>query len=81
MAPSKRTIRASEIGSFMYCQRAWWYQRQNTPTINTAELAGGESFHRRHVSRTAGARILKSITWILLCIALMILFYELGVVF
>lgn len=69
MARTKRTIRASEIGSFLYCQRAWWYRRQNAPTINTAELAGGEDFHRQHASRTRGARALKLAAWVLLALA------------
>ena len=57
MARSKRTIRASEIGSFFYCQRAWWYQRKKIPTINTAELAGGQDFHRLHVHQTRAAHV------------------------
>ena len=69
MARTKRTIRASEIGSFLYCQRAWWYRRQNAPTINTAELAGGEDFHRQHVSHTRNARIIQTIAWFLLALA------------
>jgi len=69
MARTKRTIRASEIGSFLYCQRAWWYRRKNVPAINTAELAGGEDFHRMHVGQTRGARLLKGIAWILLALA------------
>ena len=59
MARSKRTIRASELSSFLYCQRAWWYRRENMPTINTAELAGGQDFHRQHVHQTRGARTLQ----------------------
>ena len=74
MASGKRTIRASEIGSFLYCHRAWWYQRQDMPTINTAELEGGEVFHRRHVSQTAGARTLKLFAWVVLFITVILTF-------
>ena len=70
MARTKRTIRACEIGSFLYCQRAWWYRRHNAPAINTAELAGGEVFHRQHVSHTRSAHTLKLAAWILLVLAL-----------
>ncbi len=70
MARSKRTIRASELSSFLYCRRAWWYRRKNAPAINTAELAGGQDFHRQHVNQTRGAHSLKLIAFILLICAL-----------
>jgi len=74
MASGKRTIRASEIGSFLYCQRAWWYQRNKEPTINVTELAGGQEFHRRHLSLARAAVFLKAAAWILLFIALVTIF-------
>ncbi len=43
-----RTIRASEIGSYTYCRRAWWYQRQGIPSENQAEFASGSQMHYQH---------------------------------
>ena len=65
MAKSKRTIRASEIGTFLYCQRAWWYQRKKIPPINVGELAAGQDFHYLHIQQSRSAKILKTLAWIL----------------
>lgn len=43
-----RTIRASEISSYLYCQRAWWYRLEGFESQNQAELAGGKRLHTRH---------------------------------
>jgi CRISPR/Cas system-associated exonuclease Cas4 (RecB family) len=43
-----RTLRASEIGSYLYCRRAWWYHLKGHESQNKAELAAGTSLHRQH---------------------------------
>jgi hypothetical protein len=73
MARSKRTIRASEIGSFIFCQRAWRYQRNEVKSINVDELAAGEDFHRIHVNQSRSAGILGIAAWILLIVFFIIL--------
>lgn len=43
-----RTLRASEIGVFLYCQRAWWYQKHGAVSTHQAEMTAGSELHARH---------------------------------
>ena len=44
----RRWIRASDLGEYLYCQRAWWYRLQGAQSANTSELALGARQHARH---------------------------------
>ncbi len=68
-----RTIRASEIGSFLYCQRSWWYQQQGLPSENQAELAAGAAFHQQHGQAVVKAGLLRSLAVLLLLGGLVLL--------
>jgi hypothetical protein len=68
-----RTIKASEIGSFLYCRRAWWYQRQGIEPENKAVLAAGTDYHTASGRKVAGAELMKWIAWIALLIAFVLL--------
>ena len=42
-------IRASEIGQYAYCARAWWLSRvKGYPSANVATMRRGEARHRDH---------------------------------
>lgn len=43
-----RIIRASELVTYVYCQRAWWYQSQDEPSANLLWLEAGQAMHERH---------------------------------
>jgi hypothetical protein len=43
-----RLIRASEIVTYVYCQRAWWLQSQDTPNANLTWLDAGQRVHEAH---------------------------------
>jgi CRISPR/Cas system-associated exonuclease Cas4 (RecB family) len=43
-----KIIRASEIGTYQFCQRAWWYQLQGYEPENKAEMTGGSELHEKH---------------------------------
>jgi hypothetical protein len=68
-----RTIRASEIGAFLYCQRAWWYHRQGMESSNQAEMVAGSDLHRQHGRRVLAAGLLRSLGYLLLLAALVLL--------
>jgi CRISPR/Cas system-associated exonuclease Cas4 (RecB family) len=69
-------IRASEIGSYMYCRRAWWYRRQGVQSQNQAELATGTEIHARHGSRVMMAGLLQFLGYAVLLAAIALLVYE-----
>ena len=67
-----KTVRASEIGTYLYCQRAWDYQRQGIENANRVELAAGETLHARHGQRVFAAGCLRSVAAILLLAGLVL---------
>jgi len=56
-----KTVRASEIGAYLYCQRAWWYRRQGVENANQAEMTSGSDLHMRHGQRVLAAGCLRSL--------------------
>ena len=48
-SPLSPIIRASEIGQYVFCQRAWWLGTvQGYRPVNDAALAAGSQAHLRH---------------------------------
>lgn len=68
-----KTIKASEIGTYLFCQRAWWYQAQGVPSKNQQELAGGKAFHLRHGRQVIRSGLLQLAGWLLLVLAFVVL--------
>ncbi len=67
-----RTIRASEIGVYLFCKRAWWFQINGAPSENQKELAGGSAFHQRHGRQVMSAALLRAGGWVLLAAAFIV---------
>lgn len=68
-----RIIRASEIGVYLFCRRAWWFQITGAPSENQRELAGGSAFHHRHGQTVLRAGLLRLAGWALLLAGAIIL--------
>jgi CRISPR/Cas system-associated exonuclease Cas4 (RecB family) len=66
-------IRSSDIGSYLYCRRAWWYRKQGVPSENQAEMAAGTEIHRQHGRRIIASGLTRSLGLILLFAALILL--------
>ena len=61
-----KTIKASDLGAYLYCRRAWWYQEQGYPSTNTQALAEGTQSHTRHGSQVITLSFLRLLGWLLL---------------
>ena len=68
-----KTIRASEISSYCFCQRAWWYQLQGYESENQAELSRGSELHTQHGRMVKLAGCMNSLAIGLLILAIIAL--------
>ncbi len=76
-------IRASELGQYEYCARAWWLARvKGYPSANVSQMRAGLVRHRAHGRAVAGYRRLQWLAWALLFMAVAafaaFLFFSLG---
>ncbi|HEY3341420.1 MAG TPA: hypothetical protein VGK81_05355 [Anaerolineae bacterium] len=75
---ARRVIRASEIGQYEFCARAWWLGSvMGVPSTNTRELAEGEAAHRRHGRAVWASRALLVLVAGLVLLALAVLLFGL----
>ena len=65
-----KTIRASEIGSYLYCRRAWWYRRQGLEPANQGQMNAGTELHRQHGRTIILASLQSGLAWLILLFAL-----------
>jgi hypothetical protein len=68
-----KTIRASEIGSYLFCARAWWYQNKGTLSSNQSEMTAGSELHRQHGRVVIVSGLIRLLAIILLLVALALL--------
>lgn len=65
-----RVIRASEINSYLYCQRSWMYRLQGIEPANREELLSGTKIHEQHGRLVVGSGLLRIFAWLLFSVAL-----------
>jgi CRISPR/Cas system-associated exonuclease Cas4 (RecB family) len=66
-------IRSSDIGSYLYCRRAWWYRKQGIESENRAELAAGTELHQKHGRQVLASSLTRAVGFILLMLAIVLL--------
>ncbi len=75
MAAERDLVRASEIGEWVYCQRAWWLAHvERAPHENPQTLADGVASHAAHgVDVRRAQRLQRAGLWLLLAALLALL--------
>lgn len=68
-----KIIRASDIGAYIYCRRAWWYQQQGIQSTNLEELAMGSEMHYRHGRRVLVSGCIRVVAYAMLLLALILM--------
>ncbi len=70
MASDDRLIRASEIGQYEYCARAWWLRRVlGYRSHNLAEMAAGTEEHASHGRQVVSYHRWQWLAYLLLSLA------------
>ncbi len=70
MPSSDRVLRASEIGEYVFCHRAWWLHRvQGLESKNVAQMQAGTAKHIEHGRAVQRADLLRRFAIILFVVA------------
>ena len=70
-----RVIRASEIGEYVFCHRAWWlHYIQGHTSANVQELAAGTALHAGHGRWVGFASALRALAILLIAAAIVVVF-------
>jgi len=67
---TERIVRASEVGQYAFCARAWWLGSvEGRPSAHRREMAAGEAAHRRHGQQVRVSAALARLAYLLLALA------------
>lgn len=72
--PRRPLVRASDVGAWAFCNRAWWLARvQNAEHQSPQRLRHGNRVHEQHGRRVMRAQRLRSAALIALALAALLL--------
>jgi CRISPR/Cas system-associated exonuclease Cas4 (RecB family) len=73
-----KVLRASEIGSYVYCARGWWLNRVlGYPSAHKEQMALGEEKHRGHGREVVAYHRLRRLAYLMLALALLLTLFVL----
>lgn len=73
MGDHGRILRASEIGEYVFCHRAWWLHRvQGLESANRAKMLSGVALHSAHGQGLERADRLQKMGLVLLAVAVLL---------
>ena len=76
MTKNRSLVRASDIGAWAFCHRAWWLaQVKNIPHQQPRVLQQGEAAHRAHGRTVVRAYRLRNAGLVLLVVGLILLVF------
>ncbi len=68
--PVERPLRASEVGQYVFCARAWWLANGIGAEVdNPAARERGKRFHRQHGQQLRVVWLLQGLGWFVLALA------------
>jgi hypothetical protein len=71
-------IRASEIGQYAYCRRAWWLRRVGgVRPENVRQMKAGVQFHQQHGRKVQGAMWTRRLVFALIFVAVALFVFQL----
>lgn len=63
---------ASEAGAFLFCQRAWWFERQGAASDREPERMRGTAYHQQHGARVSATPRIQVLAHAALAIAVVL---------
>ncbi|HMT20552.1 MAG TPA: hypothetical protein PKE20_04780 [Promineifilum sp.] len=70
-------IRASEIGDYVYCRRAWWLRRvRAAPSVNVARMRAGTEHHQQPGRLVEQSVWLRRLAYAVLFVAVAMLVFQ-----
>ena len=75
---SHKWTNASELGEYLYCNRAWWYKNvRRLKSDNALRMHSGSKFHAVHSKRVRRLPWLRKFAYALIAAAIFIIVFQL----